>query len=259
MTPCSGYPVPNLLLNSAQEVIHTLDNPKPSGWNTQLWEDTFAGNSEFITVKNRFGNSIDRDGISKLSREVKNGGYASVKLLFLACMVWGFSGSSKANYGPWRTSQILADEDNGQRLKQAAIAVSGGNLRTAFITLQPLKWFRTPFSSKFLYFVGLGADVEPLPVILDSKVGQCLSDISTVEGPAWNTRDFGVIVRWNSKKNKQQVTINRKWDSYKLYVDCVNNWARQLGCPRADYVEYFMFRQGKSSSKSPIARCGLSI
>lgn len=228
------YKIPKRLLESKEQILKGFNSKAPTAYDTGSWQKHFKGDSDFEQISQVFPTSIRRIDIEGLSREVRNGGYAQIRKLFLASMIWGYVKDDRR--GAWRTKQMLSYHGAQEVLEKAARWVSNGQIVEACRGFK-LPWCGSVFSTKFFYFIGLGAGISPLPCILDDRVGQSLEQLGREEG--WNLPPF------NDVHGKG---IRRCPEGYVQYIQSLDEWAKELGC-RADYIEYFLYSLATGSSR----------
>ncbi|PKB79490.1 MAG: hypothetical protein BZY88_13030 [SAR202 cluster bacterium Io17-Chloro-G9] len=166
----------------------------------------------------------------------------------MASMIWGYV---EVGYGPYRTEKGLKSPDAISVLQSAAVSVASGRIRHAYETInKKISWCGPAFFTKFLYFIGLGVKINPLPVILDTQVAGALEKLGKDEN--WDFNVFTNVSRKRKKKNEIG-SVKPYAEGYIRYVDTLHEWTKELGCPRADYIECFLFNlnQGRLDSWRP--------
>jgi hypothetical protein len=236
--------VPKRLLESKEEILGGFGSKLATNYDASAWQKHFKGDSDFEQISQEFPSSIRRIDMERLSRKVRNGDYKQVRKLFLASMVWGYVRDDRR--GAWRTKQMLSYTRAGEILEKAARWISDGQIVEACKGFK-LPWCGSAFSTKFFYFIGLGAGISPLPYILDSNVAQSLEQLGKEEG--WNLPPFD---------NVYGKGIRRCPEGYIQYIWALDEWAKELGC-RADYIEYFLYNLGRSLSKRQELQKGESM
>ena len=170
--------------------------------------------------------SISRKDIAEF---VKNAiaGQGSNRKVFIATMIWGYG---TVGYGAWRTSKMLAAERSQEMIEKSFNLVLDGKYIEAYEIFSLPRCGHT-FLTKYLYFVGLGVNAKPMPLILDSVVANSLELLGL------DSSRYAIVAR-----NKVgQITAVSKWSTgYFRYVEMVNNWASELDC-RPDAIEKWMF------------------
>lgn len=145
--------------------------------------------------------------------------------LFLATMIWGFG---PAGYGPYRTREMLKDLRNRTRLEKTVALLAEGRLEQAYTDFRVAQC-GPAFFTKFFYAVGLGFGLDPLPLVLDSRVAEALETLQK-DGAL----DMSQFVRGER-------SVARYLDGYLRYVDVMHAWAATLRC-RADAIELLLFK-----------------
>lgn len=166
---------------------------------------------------------VTRSDLAAISRAVV-AGEAHPERLFVATMVWGFG---TVGYGPYRTRLMLDDLGTRPHLAEIVALLTAGRLAEAYQSFR-VKMCGPAFFTKFFYAVGLGAGLEPLPLVLDSQVAISLRNLA-VDGAI----DAARLVR--GEPNVQHFPAG-----YTRYVALINSWARELGC-RPDAIEKLLF------------------
>ena len=88
--------------------------------------------------------------------------------------------------------------------------------------------------SKFFYAVGLGINLDPLPLVLDSRVAKALLTLS--KECELKVTD---LIRYSINK-KGDITLQKYPEGYVTYVQLMNLWSKELDC-QADAIELFLF------------------
>ena len=201
--------------------------PAPGArYNSKNWMQTFVGDPDLMGILKKFPSPISRNQVASLY------GGGNFRQLFLASMIWGHT---TRGYGPYRTRLILGHPQTHQVIQTAVGLVVANKIKSAYESMS-IPGLGSAFFTKFLYFVGLGANIRPLPVILDTTVAGAFERMSVQGG--WKFTDFANVTR---NKDGGIGYIKPFGEGYMRYVDTVNQWSKQLGCP-PDHVEYFMFR-----------------
>lgn len=236
--------VPKRLLESKEEILRGFGSKPATNYDAGPWRKHFEGDSDFQQISQQFPTSIRRIDVEGLSRQVRNGSYTQIRKLFLASMIWGYVKDDLR--GAWRTKQMLSHGGAEEMLENAARWISNGQIVEACKGFK-VPWCGSVFSTKFFYFIGLGAGTSLLPCILDSKVAQSLEQLGKEEG--WNLPPFD---------NVCEEGIRRCPEGYIQYIRALDEWAKELGC-RADYIEYFLYSLGRSLSKRQELQKGESM
>ena len=230
------YPLPKLLQNNKSDILEAFAHATGSPYDTQKWRDSFPDDDDLSDILKRFPGRITRTNVRTISEEARAGGYHEVHKLFLASMVWGWAGIPD---GPSKTRRMLSAQTAEEMLRATARRIEGSKIDEAY------RHFDLPpcipaFFTKFFYFVGLGAETRPLPLVLDHWVAVALERICAEEG--WKAAEFVKRTGWN---------VERYPEGYVRYVCCMSSWAEALGCGyrKADSIEYFLFKLGQSLGK----------
>lgn len=221
---------PQRLLAFQERLLEIVPESQEIHYKRDRWARYFTGDPDFNEITERFPGVITRGNVKALSVEAIHD-HTKVRKLFLASMIWGYG---RVGMGPWRTSRMLTDPSAPQRLFQTAIAkVTVGQALNAYRQFR-LNYCGPAFFTKFFYFIGLGAGLEPLPLILDRRVAKAFKKLTEDE-----ELDFGDFVNCY-ETNGCIKNINRDPEGYIHYIEIMNQWAHEIGC-RADAIEYFLF------------------
>jgi hypothetical protein len=220
------YKTPKRLLQSREQILKEFGSKAPTNYDVSAWRKHFTGDSDFEQILQEFPISIRRSDMERLSRQVRDGGYKQIRKLFLASMIWGYVKDDLR--GAWRTNQMLSYPRAEEMLEKAARSISNGQIIEACKGFT-LPWCGSVFSTKFFYFIGLGAGISPLPCILDDRVAQCLEQLGREEG--WDLPVFD---------NVYGKGVRRCPEGYIQYIWSLDKWAKELRC-RADYIEYYLY------------------
>jgi hypothetical protein len=226
------YDIPKRLLEAKEQILRGFSSKPATNYDAGPWRKHFKGDSDFEQISQEFPSSMRRIDMERLSLKVRNGGYKQVRKLFLASMVWGYVRDD--HRGAWRTKQMLSYTRAGEILENAARRISDGQIVEACKGFK-LPWCGSAFSTKFFYFIGLGAEISPLPCIFDSKVAQSSEQLGREEG--WALPIFQGVGRKG---------VRRCPEGYLQYIISMNKWAKQLGC-RADHIEYYLYSLAEGS------------
>lgn len=129
--------------------------------------------------------------------------------------------------------EILDNDPNLVRISSIIYDTQQGNARKAYRAGYDIKWLGASFLSKLLYFAGRDAGFNPIPLILDTRVAKALRRLGHLEG--WSLglfADLGV----------EGTSVQHDETRYGNYIRGMHAWANQLKCPKADSLEYFLFR-----------------
>lgn len=152
---------------------------------------------------------ITRADLAAISRGVSES-QRPAEHLFLATMIWGFG---TRGYGPYRTEKMLKDLKGRTRLTKTIEHLKQGEIIKAYDGFH-VTVCGPAFFTKFFYAVGLGAALDPMPLVLDSVVMASLQDLEQ-DGEL----DAAQLVRGHS-------TVHRFSEGYARYVELLNGWAR---------------------------------
>lgn len=170
--------------------------------------------------------SVSRADLRLLGSEAVSDNSLLVQL-FIATMVFGFG---TVGYGPYRTSMMLEGlKHQPDLLRTTHDLLIRGELLAAHEAFK-LPMCRTPFLSKFFYAVGMGACLNPLPLILDDRVYKALDVLH-------RRRE---IDQWRYYKRSSWTA-----DGYANYVHDANGWAISLSC-QPDQIEMYLFEHAAS-------------
>ena len=216
------------------DTIRGLDPDAPTiPYRIERWNDHLGDNKYLSRLSRRFQHRVSRGDLGLLSREA-HADPEGLPALFLATMIWGFGDT---NYGPWRTRRMLDDLARQKATGTDALGLTlhrlrDGDLMAAYRGFD-VEWCGPPFVAKFFYAVGLGMDVYPMPLILDSVVATSLWVLALDRA-----LDIRQYVKGVDASGKGSVT--RYPEGYVRYVRLLHEWGQALGC-RADAVEMFLF------------------
>ncbi len=253
--------VPMRILDCAREIQYLNPENQEIPYTASNRKRYFRSDPFFNEIIQRFPNKISRGNVKDLSIEaIKD--HSQIKKLFLATMIWGFG---TVGFGPYRTHKMLNDKHSAQKLEMAVKGiVDAQKLRAEEEKLEEYKRacedFQLPFcglafSTKYFYFVGLGCNAEPLPLILDARVAEALRGL--LKNDAINLANFAKVQF--DKRGKISFVLHY-CDGYALYVKCMNLWARapELNC-KPDCLELFMFKHASSICKQKINTHGPAV
>jgi hypothetical protein len=192
-------------------------------YNAESWARSFDGDADLAALVERFPEKIGRRNLRALSQEAA-GDPSLLRRLFLATMVWGFG---PVGYGPYRTTHMLAALDAKAMLTTTATCTAEGRLSDAYTGFK-LPKCGPAFFTKFFYSIGLGYQLTPQPLVLDSRVAASLQLLACDSG--WPLYYF--------TKSSGYVTGFPK--GYIRYLEAMHQWSVELGC-RPDAIELFLF------------------
>jgi hypothetical protein len=221
---------PERLLAFVDAIHHRNPENQAILYNIENWKRYFEGDIDFVEITQRFPNHISRSNVRDLSSEAIND-HTQIKKLFLGAMIWGYG---ERGLGPWRTCQMLNDEHAPQMHQTAVMGLGEGQISNVYTRFK-LRYCGPAFFTKFFYFIGLGCNPNPLPIIFDSRVAQSFRVLVNDEG--LNFADFAKV----QENNQGRITaVLRYADGYINYINLINHWAHELNC-RPDSVELFLF------------------
>lgn len=227
--------LPKYFSDHKSEILEGFKHEKATPYKAQTWLKHFSGDAAVVKDLNQicstYPESIARKDIEYLARSTQSGGYPGIRRLFLACMIWGWG---NRGVGMLNTKSTLSSPAAKQVFEASLEQIKKGKIIQAYTEFN-LPSCGPAFFTKFFYFIGLGFDVKPLPVILDSKVAQCLEFIGEQEG--WDLGEFAIVDR---NKEGKISRIKPYLKGYLNYVYSMDSWAKQLGCG-GDHIEYFMY------------------
>lgn len=166
---------------------------------------------------------ISRRDLASIGQAVANA-QTPAHTLFLATMIWGFG---KVGYGPHRTQRMLENLQGRSRLDTTIRLLCEGRLSDAYEGFR-VTMCGPAFFTKFFYAVGLGLNLEPLPLVLDSRIAAALRLLQ-----ADDALDAAQFVRGRR-------TVTPYAEGYVRYSALMDMWAAELGC-RADAIERLLF------------------
>jgi len=214
-----------------EEQLHGI-NPdiQQIPYNILTWNGYFQGDLDFAEITQRFPDGITRGNIKDLSIGAIND-HTQFRKFFLATMIWGYGTSG---FGAFRTSQMLNDALAPQMIQMAVEGVIAGQILNVYEQFG-LRFCGPAFFTKFFYFIGLGGNLNPLPLIFDSRVAQHFRVLANDEG-----LNFADFARVQENKQGRIVSLSRYPEGYVCYVNLMNQWAHELNC-RPDSIELFLF------------------
>ncbi len=206
--------VPKLIVDY-QETIRAI-NPEEQiiEYHKHHWRRWFEADDDLEYIIANYPEQLSRGEISRIARTAcHEKSDLWIRRLFLAAMIWGFG---IVGYGAWRTSKMLKKSDSLNVLRNTVDFINRGDVVAAYNMLS-LPYCGPTFRSKYLYFVGIGFQLKPLPVVLDSIVIERLETLLGTGSKDWS----------NAR-------------GYLRYIQLINVWAKELGC-RPDCIELFLF------------------
>lgn len=194
-------------------------------YNPGEWEKWVGAYDEFHALQTQLPGSVSRSDLTRLATEAM-ACRARLRKLFLAVMVFGYGNNGRK----FRVRTMLETFDQQPCLLDGTLdLLLSGRVAEAHSGFRVAQC-GPPFFTKFFYAVGLGAQLSPMPLILDSRVYQALNVL----------HDRGEIDQW-------QYYTRSAWtgEGYARYVEDMGGWASQLGC-RADALEMYLFHHAGS-------------
>lgn len=235
--------LPKYLLDHKDEILKLLNSEKGTDYKAETWLQGFEDSviativaEDLAEIKKRCPNRITRGNIKDMVRETIFGGYPEIRRLFLAFMIWGWGNQGR---GVKNTKRSLSHPRVKEVLEESLRRIKNGQIIQAYEEFN-LPGCEPAFFTKFFYFIGLGYEIRPLPVILDKDVAKFLEFLSTQED--WHLQEFAKVDR---DREGEISGIKPYAEGYIKYVRTMDDWARELSC-RADYIEYFMYEEGRN-------------
>jgi hypothetical protein len=230
--------IPQRLGKFAQQIRALNPDVQAIPYYVDTWRRYLPADGDLNAIAARFPHEITRKNLRVLSRSAACDP-ALRRQLFLATMIWGYGTMGR---GPWRVEQMMSDMDRQARefpsstnlLDRTVSLLTNGDVSAAYQEFA-LKWCGPAFFSKFFYVVGLGANCDPLPLTLDSRVAH-----------SWklfhrdNVLDYRDYICGPAPEDPNPSPVQWYPEGYVRYVETVNGWAKDMGC-RADAIEMFLF------------------
>jgi hypothetical protein len=232
------FALPSELLNNQQTIVNALTGAQATRFDPGDWfgylpaHSGFVGNLGISTPNVAYYKLLSRNDLTIMSKNLI-GGKGSTLELFIASQIWGWG---TAGRGMSLTQKAVENADILQILDNVVTLVKQRNIAAAYTTMN-IKYCGAAYISKFLYFVALGANISPLPVILDGRVLNSLIQIGAHEG--WTANIFADF----SANSDGNVNVRENPAKYVAYVEQMDSWAKALGCA-ADYIEYYLWSEG---------------
>ena len=151
-------------------------------------------------------------------------------------MIWGYGNK---NYGPYRVNEMLRTPDFQENLEMASSNMRLGKIGTAYNKFN-LSMCGPTFVTKYLYFVGLGQTINPMPLILDSVMARFLEK---------TVKQLDKYVKVNRNKKGQITSLRRFSTGYLAYVNLLDDWAKDMKC-RPDSIELFIFQSYRQKEQN---------
>jgi hypothetical protein len=221
--------IPKKLSIFREEIKILNPNAQSIPYDMDSWKHRFTDDLDVTSIIQRFPDAITRKNIKGLGDETKYN-RENARKLFIAAMIWGYGTTA---YGPYRVRAMLDNELANMILGDTIQKIVERDIKTAYRDFE-LRGCGPAFMTKFFYFIGLSANVKPLPLILDSRVAQSLILLLKDEG--LYPTDF---VKFSVNKNGR-INVSRYPDGYIRYIELMDEWSQELGC-HADAIEFFLF------------------
>lgn len=219
-------------LRERANILQTIDpDAQTIPYRRQHWV-TYIGNDEdFAYIVETYPDTISRGNIAAIARKAHaTKDKVWIRRLFLATMIWGYG---TVGYGPYRTLHMINAPQALDILQTTFMLISTNNLLAAYQQFR-LSKCGPAFFTKYFYFIGMGHDYRPLPLVLDSVVARTLEE--------WLHLEISQFARVVRNKQGRITALGYHSQGYYKYVHLMNTWAQSLGC-RADSIELLLFSQ----------------
>lgn len=219
-------PIPAILKKYKNEIQNINPDEQIVGYKAATWATRFGQDSDFQHLNQHYPTGISRRQIAQLVQDIAVGDFdfSRLRKSFLATMIWGYG---TVGYGPFRTEKMLGSSNVETVLTDTYFLLKSGDIVQAYQRFQ-VDRCGPAFFTKFFYFIGLGLNLKPLPLILDSVVANSLAHPDMLgEG----------IQELASLTNG---SVGRYAEGYQKYITLMDEWADELDC-RPDAIEYFLF------------------
>lgn len=193
------------------------------------WTATLRGDEDVAYIVQHYPDALTRGDVAELARvaQAQGGDFGAVRRVFLATMMWSYG---RGETGPHRTALMLDDPEAERVLPVSFGLVLAGQMIAAYEMFHINRCGPAHFT-KYFYFIGLGHQLRPCPLILDAVVASALDEL-----PAIDITPFATVRRnWKDRI----VAVGRDPEGYRSYVDTLYSWANTLGC-RPDAIEYYL-------------------
>lgn len=212
-------------------LIRDLDPLSQSiDYHPRTWKKRFGSDPDFVSLNATASGAFSRANVQDLAREAVASSLPSdARRLFLASMIWGYG---TVGYGAYRTQIMLSPPNIADQLHDLVMLVSAGQIEQAF-NLVDIDMCGPAFFTKYFYFIGLGGNVEPAPLIFDSRVADTLEKIGV------SPKEFGRVTR---KKDGSISSVYPNGCGYVQYLDLMHDWSAAMSC-RPDAVELALFNE----------------
>ncbi len=186
-------------------------------WAVNPWIAQFPEHKDYLqNLHLKHLGFLDRDIVKRtVQSQSKESKYIEG---FLAVMIWGYASDYR---GPFKTRQILSQDNTGSSIEKAYLALLDNDISGAYsalVTNGP-KYLGPAFASKYLYFAS-PASITQIPLILDSQVAESLA-------------------RWG---NKTFNSLTASVQDYLNYLDYMKLAAEKIGISEED-LEFLVFSE----------------
>ncbi len=213
--------IPDVLKRSQAEIQTTDPTGQAIEYPVNTWRRHLNPDEDLEYLALKCPSPIARRDIFELAAVAKaSPSHHAVRRLFIGIMLFGYG---TVGYGPWRTKQMLTTYQADSVLQQSFGLVLQRRLEEAYSLLSRLRYCKSSFITKFLYFAGFGVGMKDYPLILDQNVEKALRE------------NVGMDVSHFVNASRQDPK------GYLRYVDTMHSWARELDC-EAHNIEYFLWR-----------------
>jgi hypothetical protein len=245
-------PLPQYLQEHKKEILHIFDDATGWDYNRECWQSHFADDrivsDGLIRIEEKCPDKICREDVRYFAHEAQLGAYEELRRLFLASMIWGYGADPN---GPENVKQAFSNSGQLKEVLEKSLErIKNAQIKEAYEGFN-LKGCRSAFFTKFFYFVGREYNIKPLPLILDSHVANFLEFLSKDKKGGFELSKF---VKVDGRKKGRISSVVNYSEGYIQYVCSMDDWARELGCPAADNIEYFMFKEDRKTMDSRTGR-----
>ena len=190
-------------------------SPKQEGfdWTSSKknWEEAFPDNRKFILSLPK---ELDRAGV----REICESSAYSIREKFLAVMIWGYG---DRGYGPYRVTQMLAQENSEEILAEVFEICRRGEPKNAyeFLRKNRIRILGPSYSSKFITFCTprkIGAPIYDsfISLWVESYASDEFAGVRT-SSDSWNLQTYSHYWDWI---NKHSLALNCYPDDVELVI-----------------------------------------
>jgi len=206
--------IPDVLKRSQAEIRQTDPTGQAIEYPAETWRRHLNPEEDLEYLVVKCPSPIARRDIFELSAVAKASlSLHAVRRLFIGTTLFGYG---TVGYGPWRTKQMLTTYLANSILQRSFGLVLERRLVDAYQVLSQLRYCKSSFVTKFLYFAGFGVGMKDYPLILDQNVEKALRT------------SIGMEISHQDPKG------------YLRYVDAMHSWARELDC-EAHNIEFFLW------------------